>query len=180
MNLPSAPPQRSSNHVLPVVLEISDSTSTGNKPPKFDAVWSVLIAPDDHLRGEHACLAALASALASLAREESETEMQEVIAELRQRDTHIANHLLLALYSGGAARYANETCMMFCDEPWRFHCGFSGSEYWCARETIQAVCEHCTGESRKKLETAILQYVPPPDCCKKCGNLLQLRHKPSA
>ena len=149
------------NHVLPVVLEISDSTPTGNKPPKFDAVWSVLIAPDDHLSGEYACLAALASALASLAREESETEMQEVIAELRQRDTHIANHLLLALYSGGAARYANETCMMFCDEPWRFHCGFSGSEYWCARETIQAVCEHCTGESRKKLETAILQYVPP-------------------
>ena len=147
-------------HVLPVVLEISDSTLTGNKPPKFDAVWSVLITPDEHLNGENACLGALARALASLAREDSE-DMQDVIADLRRRDTHIANHLLLALCSGGAARYADEMSMMFCDEPWRFQCGFSGSEYWCARETIHAVFEHCTDENREKLETAILQYVPP-------------------
>ena len=146
-------------HVLPVVLEISDSTLTGNKPPKFDAVWSVLITPDEYLSGEHACLAALARALPSLAREDS-AEMQDVIADLRRRDTHIANHLLLALYSGGAARYADETSMMFCDEPWRFQCGFSGSEYWCAREAIQAIIEHCTDENREKLETAILQYIP--------------------
>ena len=147
-------------HVLPVVLEISDATLTGNKPPKFDAVWSVLITPDEHLNGENACLGALARALTSLAREDSE-DMQDVIADLRRRDTHIANHLLLALCSGGAVRYADETSMMFCDEPWRFQCGFSGSEYWCARETIHAVFEHCADENREKLETAILQYVPP-------------------
>ena len=146
-------------HVLPVVLDISDSTLTGNKPPKFDAVWSVLITPDEYLSGEHACLAALARALPSFAREDS-AEMQDVIADLRRRDTHIANHLLLALYSGGAARYADETSMMFCDEPWRFQCGFSGSEYWCAREAIQAIIEHCTDENREKLERAILQYIP--------------------
>ena len=147
-------------HVLPVVLEISDSTLTGNKPPRFDAVWSVLIAPDECLSGEHACLAALARALASLARKDS-ADMQEVIADLRRRDTHIANHLLLALYSGGAERYADETSMMLCGEPWRFQCGFSDNQYSCACETIRAVWEHCTGENRKKLETAILQYVPP-------------------
>ena len=146
-------------HVLPVVLAISDSALTGNKPPKFDAVWSVLITPDEYLGGEHACLGALARALASLAEEDS-AEMEDVAADLRRRDTNIANHLLLALYSGGAARYADETSMMFCDEPWRFQCGFSGSEYWCARETIQAVFEHCTDENRVKLETAILRFVP--------------------
>ena len=147
------------NHVLPVVLEISDTTLTGSKPPKFDAVWSVLIARTDHLSGEHACLTALASALATIAREDSQ-EMRNVIAELRKRDTHVANYLLLALYAGGVTRYADETCVMFCDEPWRFFCGFSDSAYWCARETIHAVVEHCTDEHRQNLERAILQYVP--------------------
>ena len=149
-------------HVLPVVLEISDSTLTGNVPPKSDAVWSTLIAPNEHLSGEDTCLAALARALSSLARENS-ADMQDVIAELRRRDTHIANHLLLALYSGGGERYADDASAMFCDEPWRFHCGFSGNQNWCACETIRAVCEHCTDENRKKLETAILQYVPTPE-----------------
>ena len=147
-------------HVLPVVFEISDSALTGDKPPKFDAVWSTLIAPNEHLNGEHTCLAALARALSSLAREDS-ADMQDVIAELRRRDTHIANHLLLALYSGGGERYADDASAMLCDEPWRFHCGFSGNQYWCAYQTIRESCEHCTGENRKKLETAILQYAPP-------------------
>ena len=147
------------NHVLPVVLEISDATLIGSTPPKFDAVWSVLIARTDHLSGEHACLAALARALANIAREDS-PEVRNVIAELRKRDTHVANHLLLALYAGGVARYADEVCVMFCDEPWRFYCGFSDSAYWCARETIQAVVEHCTDGHRENLERAILQYVP--------------------
>ena len=147
-------------HVLPVVLEISDSTLTGDKPPKFDAVWSTLIAPNEHLNGEHTCLAALARTLTLLARENS-ADMQDVIAELRRRDTHIANHLLLALYSGGGEHHADDASTMFCAEPWRFHCGFSGNQYWCACETIRAVCEHCTDENRKKLETAIHQYIPP-------------------
>ena len=142
-------------HVLPAVLEISDSALTG-----YDAVWSVLIAPDECSSGEHACLAALARALASLARENS-TDLQDVIADLRRRDTHIANHLLLALYAGGAARYADETTTLFCAEPWRFQCGFSDSPYWCARQAIRAAFARCTGENRKKLETALLQYVPP-------------------
>ena len=147
-------------HVLPVVLEISDSALTGDEPPKYDAVWSVPIAPDECSSGEHACLAALARALASLARENS-TDLQDVIADLRRRDTHIANHLLLALYAGCAARYADETTTLFCAEPWRFQCGFSRGPYWCARQAIRVALACCTEENRKKLETAILQYFPP-------------------
>ena len=148
-------------HVLPVVLEISDSALTSNEPPKYDAVWSVPIKSESR-NGEDACLAALAGALATLARGGS-TDLRDVIADLRPRDTHIANHLLLTLYAGGAARYADETSMLFCDEPWRFECGFSGSRYWCARETIRAVFTHCTDENRKRLEAVILQYVPPDE-----------------
>ena len=147
-------------HVLSVVLEISDSAPTGNTPPKYDAVWSVLTTPAEHLSGEHACLAALTRALAKLAREDS-ADLHDVISDLRTRDTHVSNHLLLALYSGGAARYADETSALFCDEPWRFECGFSGSRHWYARETIRAVFPHCTAENRAGLETTILQYVSP-------------------
>ena len=86
-----------------------------------------------------------------------------MIADLRRRDTHVANHLLLALYVGGAARYADETTTLFCAEPWRFQCGFSDSEHWCAREAIRAVSTHCTDENRKRLEAVILQYVPPDE-----------------
>ncbi|MDD9981462.1 MAG: AAA family ATPase [Gammaproteobacteria bacterium] len=146
-------------HVLPVVLEISDSALTGDEPPKHDAVWPVLI-KSEFRSGEDACLAALAGALATLARGGS-TDLRDVIADLRRRDTHIANHLLLALYAGGAARHADETTTLFCTEPWRFQCGFSDSEHWCAREAIRAVSTHCTDENRERLEVVILQYVPP-------------------
>ena len=146
-------------HVLPTVLEISDSVLTGNTPPKYDAVWSFLI-ETGFWSGEDACLPALVGALATLARDGA-TDLSGVIAGLRRRDTHIANHLLLALYAGGGARYADETSLLFCDEPWRFECGFSDSPHWRAREAVRAVFTHCTTESRVDLEAAILQYVPP-------------------
>ena len=148
-------------HVLPVVLEMSDSALTGDEPPRHDAVWPLLI-KSEFRSGEDACLAALAGALATLARGGS-TDLRDVIADLRRRDTHIANHLLLALYAGGAARHADETTTLFCAEPWRFQCGFSDSEHWCAREAIRAVSKHCTDENRKRLEAVILQYVPPDE-----------------
>ena len=154
-------PAAYAEHVLPVVLEISDSALTGDKPPKHDAVWSVLI-KSEFRSGEDACLAALAGALATLARDGS-TDLRDVIADLRRRDTHIANHLLLALYAGGATRHADEATTLFCAEPWRFQCGFSDSEHWCAREAIRAVSTHCTDENRKRLEAVILQYVPPDE-----------------
>ena len=68
-------------HMLPVVLEISDSALTGNKPPKHDAVWSLLI-KSEFRSGEDACLAALADALATLARDGS-TDLRDVIADCR-------------------------------------------------------------------------------------------------
>ena len=148
-------------HVLPVVLEISDSAVTDDKPPKLDVVWPISIKAT-YLGGEDACLTALAGALATLARDGAEN-LQEVIAKLRHRDTHVANHLLLALYSGGTARYADEAVSSFCDEPWRFQCGFSDSRYWCAMETIRAVSPHCTAEDLGRLEAAILRYVPPQE-----------------
>ena len=144
---------------LPVVLEISDFALFGDTPPKLDAAWPFLT-KTDHPGGEEACLPELAGALANLARE-NVTDLRDVIAELRRRDTHVANHLLLALYTGGAARYADEAAALLCEEPWRFQCGFSDSRHWCAMEAIRGVVPHCTAENRKRLEAVILGYVHP-------------------
>ena len=89
----------------------------------------------DYPGGEEACLLELAGALATLARDGT-ADLRDVIPDLRRRDTHVANHLLMALYTGGAARHADEAAALLCDEPWRFHCGFSDSPHWCAMEAI--------------------------------------------
>ena len=146
-------------HVLPVVLEISDSALSGDTPPRRDAVWPFLT-KTDHPGGEEACLPELAGALATLAREGA-TDLRDEIADLRPRETHVANHLLLSLYTGGAARYADEAAALLCDEPWRFQCGFSDSPHWCAMEAIRAVVPHCTAGNRERLERVILHYVHP-------------------
>ena len=146
-------------HVLPVVLEISDSALDGDTPPKRDAVWPLLI-KTEYPTVEEACLSGLAEALATLARE-GVSDLYDVIAELRRRDSYTANHLLLALYGGGAARHADEAVALLCAEPWRFECGFSDSPRWCAMQTIRTLVPHCTAGNREKLEAVILHYVPP-------------------
>ena len=146
-------------HVLPVVLEISDSALIGDTPPKRDAAWPLLV-KTDYPGGEEACLLELAGALATLARDGT-ADLRDVIPDLRRRDTHVANHLLLALYTGGAVRHADEAAALLCDEPWRFQCGFSDSPHWCAMEAIRAVVPRCTAENRERLETVILGYVHP-------------------
>ena len=145
-------------HVLPLVLEISDAGARDDAPPRRDAVWPTLI-KTEHPSARAACLFGLAGALALLAR--TGTVPDHVITELHRRDTYTANYLLMALYRGGASRYADEASARLCDEPWRFQCGFSGSLNWCAMETIQAIVPHCTPASRERLEAAILDYVSP-------------------
>lgn len=149
-------------HILPIVLDISDLAARGDNPPKLDVVWRIPMqdSPPAPPSGKDACLSGLAEALVALAREDT-ADLRDVIANLRRRDTHIANHLLLALYGGGTARYADEAVSLLCDEPWRFKCGFSGSPNWCAIEAIRAVIPHCTIDNRERLEHVILDYVSP-------------------
>ena len=145
-------------HVLPLVLEISDAGANDDAPPRRDAVWPTLI-KTEHPSTRGACLSGLRAALASLAH--TGTVPDHVITELQRRDTYTANYLLLALYRGGASRYADDASARLCDEPWRFQCGFSGSLNWSAMETIRAIVPHCAPASRERLEAAILDYVSP-------------------
>ena len=106
-----------------------------------------------------ACLYALADALEALA-DEGEDLRHEIVS-LSSRQTYVANFLLLALYRGGASRYADEAVLAICDQPWRFDCGYSDSSYWAATETIKATLPYCTVANRTKLENVMLAYVDP-------------------
>ncbi len=147
-------------HVMPVVLDVSDAAVyAADQRPKRDAVWRTLI-EEEHPVGEAACLFALSRALGTLAGQDN-PGLGDVIAELRRHETHVANHLLLALYAGGAARYADEAVLLLCEEPWRFRCGYLDSPNWCATELIRAVIPHCSAANRERLEAVISGYVSP-------------------
>ena len=146
-------------HILPVVLHLSDQTaSKRGAPPRRDSVWTS-IAMSDYPGPDDACLAGLTSALAALAREG--TDLRSVVDELRGRDTYIANYLLQGLYAAGAVCYADEAANLLADEPWRLACGYSDSPNWTATELVRAVAPLCGAEPRRRLEAAILAYLSP-------------------
>lgn len=148
-------------HVLGPLLDVSDATLTGDRPPRHDAVWPI-VTRTEYPEADHACLDGLAAALAARARHD-EQGLADIVADLRRRDTHVANRLLLALYAGSGARHADETLALLCDESWRFQCGFSDSPQWHAAETIRAVVPHSAKESRERLERTLLDYVAPDE-----------------
>ncbi len=148
-------------HALGPVLDLSDAALTGTAPPRRDAVWPVTAAAE-HPEADHACLSGLAAALGALARD-GDPAPADALAELRGRDTHVANRLLLAAYEGGAARYADEAAALLCDEPWRFECGFSDNPRRHAAETIRAIAPRCAAASRERLERVLLDYVAPDE-----------------
>ena len=150
-------------HVLPAVLEISDSAVASDAAaPRRDRVWPRLI-KSKPFGLKDACLSGLLDSLATLGSEAEcdLRDLRDVIDELRRRDTDTGNHLLLALYGGAAETLADEAVTTLCEEPWRFECGFADSTYWSARETIRAVVQHCSPGNRERLESVILDYVAP-------------------
>ena len=159
MNAAKAAPAAFVHHILPIVLDISDTCAVGTTPPKRDSVWRLLF-KTDYLYGPEVYLSALADALAVMAGE-SIDHVREALSSLRNRDTHVANHLLLAIYRGAASQSADEAVALLCDQPWRLRCGFSGSPHWCGAETIAAVVPHCSADNRERLENMVLEYVSP-------------------
>lgn len=145
-------------HVLPVILDISDSTLIDDNLPKRDGVWGIHSSKD--LTGEDACLSGSAAALEALARDAT-SNIGNLIDELERRETYVANHLLLALYRGGAARYADDAASLVCNQPWRLKCGYADSPNWCSMELIRAVIKYCNTESRRTLEAMLLNYLSP-------------------
>ena len=145
-------------HVLPVVLEVADLTARGDAPRR-DAVWNYLIRTA-HPDAEQACLEALTRAMERMADVASVERCDEVLNELRRRETHVANHLLLAFYRGCPDRLGGEAVRTLCAQPWRFDCGFSDNANWCAMQTVSALAPHLSSDDLGRLEAEILHYVP--------------------
>ena len=121
------------DHVLPAVLDVARAAPRSGPdatPPVRDAMWPFLT-KGEALTDADACLHALADALAALAR--AGDELPAEIASLSESGLNVANYLLLALYRGGATRYADDAVIAFCDQPWRFDCGYADSSYWAPR-----------------------------------------------
>ena len=145
-------------HVLPVLLEVSDLTAKGDAPRR-DAVWTYSFRTA-HPSAEEACLNALTRAMEELADIATVETRDKVLGELRRRDTHVANHLLLALYRGAPDRLGDDMVDTLCAENWRFNCGFSDNVNWYAMKTILAAAPHLSNGHLSRLEEAILHYVP--------------------
>ena len=173
-------PEEFVQHVLPVILKIADEAVYGENPaaPKRGAVWGYLINGDSVSISE-TCRDAAAIAVEKLAETRSDS-IDKILAELRSRDTYLANFLLLRAYTVGAEHFANDAVSDLCDKTWRFQCGYSDNPYWIAMQLIEAATPLCSGENCTKLEKAILDYIPPwertPEGYKRrghaCFNLL--------
>jgi hypothetical protein len=167
-------PGRFVEHVLPAVLEISDAaTDPTQDTPKRDAVWPYTFKYAHHAGPIDASFEGLMKALSALAID-AVVDLKDVISELRRRETHLSNFLLLTVYTAGGARFADEAAAVLCEQPWRLKCGFTDSTYWTAMEAIRSIVPHCSADSRARLEKTILEYAPAfertPDGYKHAGH----------
>ena len=135
-------------------------------------LWSLLF-NSEHDSIDAACRNALALAVEKLAESRAES-IDEVLVKLQNRDTYMANYLLLRAYTAGAKHFADSAVSELCDKTWRFHCGYSDSPYWIAIQLIEAITLLCSDENRARLENTILDYVPhyerTPDGYKSRGH----------
>ena len=152
-------PDKFVQHVLPVVMRITDETlCEGQAPPKHDTVWSYIISSTP-VPIDEAYRNAIARALEKLAEGKAES-IPETFAELRSRETYTANYLLLRAYTAGAKHFADEAVSDLCDKTWRFECEYSDNTYRIAIQLIEAIAPLCSNENRARLENTILDYVP--------------------
>jgi hypothetical protein len=154
----SAAPESFVEHVLPVVLEISDAAiyQGDHNAPRRDAVW-LLFFPSQYEDSDHACLTSLISALQAAAKS-APGRLKGAISELRKRNSYVSNALLLNIYAAAPQVFAEEAASTLVAEPWRFHCGFSDSPYWTAMQLITQICPFLSPETREQLEAVILDY----------------------
>ena len=153
-------PEEFVQQVLPVILKIAcEAVSQKNKnPPRRDAVWSTLIYRRHNSREED-LRELIAAALQKLAKNNSDC-VGNILSELREHDTYIANLFLLQVYTAGAEHFADIAVSELCDNTWRFDCGYSDSPNWIAVQLIKEIAPRCSENNRIKLEMAILNYAP--------------------
>ena len=148
-------------HILPMVREVSERHAYPSSPPQRDAVWPFRL-KSEIFSLDNAIVEGLVLALTDMAKK-NDSSIRGIIADLRSSETSVANTRLLSVFSGGAATYAADAVEAFCDEPWRFRCGFRDSPYWTAGQTISAIVPHSSPGDIDRLENAIFDYRNPAE-----------------
>lgn len=145
-------------HVLPAVLEVTDRSVFPNSPapPHRGAIWGYFI-QTEHPGLEEVVLDSLAAALKACSAS-SPMGLTGALRELRQRDTYVANHLLLNTFMGNPAHYADEAASLLVAEPWRFECGYSDSPHWTTSKLVEAIAPHCSAPVLGRLLDTITSY----------------------
>lgn len=147
------------HHVLPAALEVAEVYSNvDDAPPRRDSVWWNFF-EDEGISAEGALRRALIDSLKAVAAIDS-AATDAIRSDLKERTTYFANTLLLELYDSSGKDFADEAVDLFCEQPWRFQCGYSDSSYWIARSTLKSIGPHCSMERFERLEIAILNYSP--------------------
>lgn len=146
------------HYVLPEAIKIAEVFSqVDDERPRRDSVfWNFF--DDETVSAEGALRTALVNALKAVgATDPNSTDATRI--ELRKRTTYFSNTLLLELYGSCGATLADEAADLFCDQPWRFQCGYADSSYWIARNTLGAIAPHCSLQRFANLEETAIKYV---------------------
>lgn len=146
-------------HVLPAALEVAEVYSHADaESPRRDSVWWNFF-ENEAISAEGALRHALIDSL-KVVRAIDPAVIDAIRSDLKSRTTYFANTLLLEIYEACGSGFADEAVDLFCEQPWRFHCGYSDSSYWIAILTLKSIGPHCSMEHFERLENAILGYAP--------------------
>lgn len=147
-------------HVLPAVIRAVEALPCDFKTDglKWDRAWSGRYHSDD-LNLSEAYLEAIKSAFTSIS-DKSPEALRPYITELAKREFDTTNSLLFAAYNCHPQHFANEALTLLASDHRRFRCTLHGSSYWLARGLIETCSPHCSEEVFRKIESAIVNFVP--------------------
>jgi hypothetical protein len=153
-------------HVLPVILRAANAFAypVAGELPR-DRIWP------SRFQSEHETLpeaypSACETAFKILSKN-GPAVLRPYIAELRACRLYTANHLLQEAYLSAPEFYAEEAMALLASEPERLLCGFSDNATWLTRCLIEKCSPHCSEETFRKLETAVLAFTTPHERSKK-------------
>lgn len=146
--------------VIPAILRASAAFAYPDDGTLVrDQIWPTRF-PADYMGIVEAIPNACETAFKILA-ENDPCSLRSIISLLRESPLYTANHLLQNAFLSAPELFAEEAMIILADEPKRLQCGFSDSPYWIARTLIERCSHHCTAESFRKIEAAVLAYSSP-------------------
>jgi len=146
--------------VLPAVLRAVEALPYDFKTEglPWDRAWSGHYRSDDMGLSE-AYLQACKTAFAAISADAPEA-LRPHIQDLVTREFDTANQLLFAVYQCHPRHFADEALTLIASDSRRLYSALFSSSYWLAHELIEACSPHCSEEVFRKIEAAVVSFVP--------------------